>query len=146
MELKHTQLQGWIKLNINKEPEIIKQYLTSDTIEALKPILSALQIIDHTCTSEPELNIIITATLKIIDYIVNGVGAHLQNMETMDEQMTLIKGLIEIDLTVCKFVQSAMMKSIINGCPVDQVKAPLKKLEAEITILEKLLKLYERTE
>lgn len=146
MESTHTQLQGWIKLDINEQPktESIHQCFTSDTIKALRPILRSLQIIDHECASNPGLEIIIEATLKIVAYIINGVGAHLQNMETQDEQTTLFKGLMELDLVTCRFVQSAMMKSIVNGCPTDQVEEPLKKLEGEIKMLTSILSLYER--
>ncbi len=128
-----------------RKVETIHRCFTADTIEALKPILDSLQVIDNACADSPSHMIIIDATLKIVDYIINGTGAHMKNMKTQDEQTALFKGLMEIDLTVCKFVQSAMMKSIINGCPVDQVEAPLKKIEDEITTLESLLELYEES-
>lgn len=133
-------------INTNGRTDRIDGCFTIKTIEALKPILKSLEVIDKTCTSRQELQVIIEATLKIVHYVVNGVVCHLQNMKTNDEQSALFKGLMEIDLMTCRFVRTAMTKSMINGCPIDQVEKPAKKIDEEIEVLELFLETYKNME
>lgn len=133
-------------INTDKPDTAIDAHFTIKTIEALKPIFQALEVIDKTCATNTEYKVIIEATLKIVHYVINGVGAHLQNMKTHDEQSALFKGLMEIDLTTCRFIRTAMTKSMINGCPIDQVEEPAKKLDEEIEVLELFLETYKNME